>query len=347
MDMKFKIKSKIKNYNLEFIDSYKKKILTYNESQLFIIDRNVFNLFFKNEIKIKNFILIDSSEESKSYHKISHVISKILQKRLNKNSKIVAIGGGITQDITSFICSIYFRGIDWEFFPTTLLAQGDSCIGGKTSINFGKFKNQLGNFNPPSNIYIDTIFLKKLRKIDIKSGIGEMAHLLAVRSSVNFNVINKYFKGETSLKDLIITSLQSKKYYIEKDEFDKKERKLLNFGHTFGHAIESASSYKIPHGVCVAYGCLIAFWISNKMNFLTNTNYLKYEKTLKLIVKNKIKFDILKFKKAILRDKKANKNKVGFILSHGCGKMFIKEMKIDLTFLNNVKKFNSQIEFKL
>ena len=347
MDMKFKIKSKIKNYNLEFIDSYKKKFLTYNESQLFIIDRNVFNLFFKNKIKIKNFILIDSSEESKSYHKISNVINKILQKRLNKNSKIVAIGGGITQDITSFICSIYFRGIDWEFFPTTLLAQGDSCIGGKTSINFGKFKNQLGNFNPPSNIYIDTIFLKKLRKIDIKSGIGEMAHLLAVRSSANFNVINKYFKGETSLKDLIITSLQSKKYYIEKDEFDKKERKLLNFGHTFGHAIESATNYKIPHGVCVAYGCLIAFWISNKMNFLTNKNYLKYENILKLFLNNKIKFDILKFKKAILRDKKANKNKIGFILSYGCGKMFIKEMKINLTFLNNVKKFNNQIEFKL
>jgi len=344
--MKFKIKSKLKIYNLEFIDSYKKKILDYDKNQLFIIDRNVFNLFFKNQIKIKNFILIKSSEESKSYHKISNIINKILQKRLNKKSKIIAIGGGITQDITSFICSIYFRGIDWEFFPTTLLAQGDSCIGGKTSINFGKFKNQLGNFNPPSNIYIDIIFLKKLKKRDIESGIGEMAHLLAVRGIANFNSIKKYFKSEISLKDLIITSLQSKKYYIEKDEFDKKERKLLNFGHTFGHAIESATNYKIPHGVCVAYGCLIAFWISNKMNYLTNKNYLQCEKVLKLIINNKIKFNILEFKKAILRDKKANKNKVGFILSHGCGKMFIKEMKIDLIFLNNVKKFNSQIEFQ-
>jgi 3-dehydroquinate synthase len=344
--MKFRIKSKLKNYKLEFVESYKKKILNYDKNQLFIIDKNVFKLFFKNKIKIKNFILINSSEESKSYHKISTIISKILQKKLNKKSKIVAIGGGITQDIASFICSIYFRGIEWEFFPTTLLAQGDSCIGGKTSINFGKFKNQLGNFNPPSHIYIDINFLKKLKERDIESGIGEMSHLLAVRGSSNFNFLKKYFKGEISLKDLIITSLQSKKYYIEKDEFDKKERKLLNFGHTFGHAIESATNYKIPHGVCVAYGCLIAFWISNKMNFLTNKNYLQCEKVLKLIINNKIKFNILEFKKAILRDKKANKNKVGFILSHGCGKMFIKEMKIDLIFLNNVKKFNSQIEFQ-
>jgi 3-dehydroquinate synthase len=343
--MKFKIRSKIKDYNLEFIKSYKKKIETYDKSQLFIIDKNVFNLFFKNQIKIKNFILVNSSESNKSYQRITNVISKILRKKLNKKSKIVAIGGGITQDIVSFICSIYFRGIDWEFFPTTLLAQGDSCIGGKTSINFGRYKNQLGNFNPPSNIYIDINFLNKLKERDIQSGIGEMSHLLAVRSHTNFNFISKYFTKKIYIKDLIIKSLRSKKYYIEKDEFDKKERKLLNFGHTFGHAIESATNYKIPHGVCVAYGCLIAFSISNKMKFLNDKDFLKYEKILKLIINNKIDFNILKFKKAILRDKKANKNKIGFILSKGCGKMFIKEMKIDLNFLNNVKKFNNQIKF--
>ena len=344
--MKFKIKSKIKNYNLQFINSYKQKISNYSKSQFFIIDRNVFNLFFKNKIKIKNFILINSYEESKDYCKISNIISKILQKRLNKKSKIVAIGGGITQDITSFICSIYFRGIDWEFFPTTLLSQGDSCIGGKTSINFGKFKNQLGGFYPPSNIYIDINFLKKLDSKAIQSGIGEMAHLLAVKSNFNFNYIVKYFKKQISVRDLIIKSLQSKIYYIEKDEFDKKERKLLNFGHTFGHAIESATNYKFPHGVCVAYGCLMSFWISKKMNFLTKKKYLNYEKIIKLIINKKIEFDILKFKKAVLRDKKANKNKIGFILSRGCGKMFIREININLAFVNNIKNFNRQIEFK-
>ena len=344
--MKFKIKSKLKNYNLEFIDSYKKKIQRYNKSQLFIIDRNVFNLFFKNQIEIKNFILINSSEENKSYQKIATVITKILKKKLNKKDKIIAIGGGVTQDITSFICSIYFRGVDWDFFPTTLLAQGDSCIGGKTSINFGKFKNQLGNFNPPSDIYVDTNFLKKLKKKDIQSGIGEMAHLLAVKSYFNFNLISKYYREEISLKDLIIKSLLSKKYYIEKDEFDKKERKLLNFGHTFAHAIESATNYKFQHGVCVAYGCLIAFWISKKMHFLSNKNYLKYERILKLILNKDIKFNILRFKNAILRDKKANKNKIGFIFSKGCGKMFIKEIQINQIFLKNIKNFNSQIEFK-
>ena len=345
MDMRFKIKSKFKVYNLEFIKSYKNKIRSYNKNQLFIIDRKVFNLFIKNQFQIKNLILINSSEKNKSYNKIANVINKILKKKINKKSKIVAIGGGVTQDITSFICSIYFRGIDWDFFPTTLLAQGDSCIGGKTSINFDKYKNQLGNFYPPTNIFIDTVFLKKLKKNDIKSGIGEMAHLLAVRSFSNFNLVNKYYMGNLTLKELILNSLYSKKFYIEKDEFDKKERKLLNFGHTFGHAIESATNYKIPHGICVAYGCLIAFWFSKKMNFLSYRKYLQYKKILNLIVDKKIKFSFIKFKNAILRDKKASKNKIGFILSRGCGKMFLKEMTINKIFLNEIKKFNTQIKF--
>lgn len=344
--MKFRVKSKFKVYQLEFIKSFKKKIQTYDKNQLFIIDKNVFNIFFKNQIKINNLIIINSSESSKSYDKIANVIRKILKKKINKKSKIVAIGGGITQDITSFICSIYFRGIDWDFFPTTLLAQGDSCIGGKTSINFDKFKNQLGNFNPPSNIYIDTVFLKKLKKKDIKSGIGEMAHLLAVRSFSDFNFIFKYYMGKISIKKLILKSLYSKKFYIEKDEFDKKERKLLNFGHTFGHAIESATNYKIPHGICVAYGCLMSFWFSNKMNYLTNKDYLICEKIIKLIINKSIKFNIQKFRNAILRDKKANKNKIAFILSRGCGKMFLKEMKINQVFLKNIKDFNRQVLIK-
>ena len=170
-----------------------------------------------------------------------------------------------------------------------------------------------------------------------------MSHLLAMEGDINFNYIVKYFKGKISIKDLIIKSLQSKIYYIEKDEFDKKDRKLLNFGHAFGHAIESATNYKIPHGICVLrlFNCILDF-----KKLLTNQNYLKYEKIIKLIIDKKINFNILKFKKAVLRDKKANKNKIGFILSYKCGQMFIKEMEIDLVFLNYIKTFNRQIEFK-
>lgn len=345
MDMKFKIRSKVNNYNVEFINSYKRKITSYSPEQLFIIDKNVFKFFFKKIVKLKNFILINSLERNKSYLKIANIIRKISKKKINKKSKIVAIGGGVIQDITSFISSIYFRGIEWDFFPTTLLAQGDSCIGGKTSINFDRFKNQIGNFYPPANIYIDTYFLKKLKKEDLQSGLGEMSHLLAVKSYNNFNYIDKYFKKKKSLKNVIIKSLQSKKFYIEKDEFDNKERKLLNFGHTFGHAIETATDYKIPHGICVAYGCLMAFWFSNKMNYLNNKDYLKYQKIYSLILNKKINFNMIKFKNAVLKDKKAFKNKVSFVLSRGCGRMFLREITVNKSFLNKVKKFNRYIEF--
>ena len=147
------------------------------------------------------------------------------------------------------------------------------------------------------------------------------------------------------MKSVIIKSLQSKKFYIEKDEFDNKERKLLNFGHTFGHAIETATDYKIPHGICVAYGCLMAFWFSNKMNYLNNKDYLKYQKIYSLILNKKINFNMIKFKNAVLKDKKAFKNKVSFVLSRGCGRMFLREITVNKSFLNKVKKFNRYIEF--
>ena len=345
--MKFKIKSKLKNYNLEFIDSYKKKIQRYNKSQLFIIDRNVFNLFFKNQIEIKNFILINSSEENKSYQKIATVITKILKKKLNKKDKIIAIGGGVTQDITSFICSIYFRGVDWDFFPTTLLAQGDSCIGGKTSINFGKFKNQLGNFNPPSDIYVDTNFLKKLKKKDIQSGIGEMAHLLAVKSYFNFNLISKYYREEISLKDLIIKSLLSKKYYIEKDEFDKNDRLKLNYGHTFGHALENLLN--IPHGIAVAHGMNISNFISANYNFISQEKYYEMRDTLNYITKdyNIGKINLDKFLKLLKKDKKSTMKNIRVILTKDIGKMFVYTVVNEHRFKSNLSKyFNPIINYK-
>jgi 3-dehydroquinate synthase len=340
-DMKFKIKSKIKNYYVEFINSYKKKISSLGKSYFFVIDKNVYNYFLKKKLKINNFILINSTEKNKSYNYVEKILKLISQKKINKKTKIVAIGGGVIQDITGFVCSIYFRGLEWIYFPTTLLSQGDSCIGGKTSINLGGHKNQLGNFYPPSNIYIDLKFLETLKKKEFLSGLGEITHLLSVKSEKNFNLIKNYFENKLPLKKIIIKSLLSKKYYIEKDEFDNNLRRLLNFGHTFGHAIESAKNYKIPHGICVAYGCLMAFWFSNKMKYLDYNNYRKYEKIIKMIVNKKINFDIQKFKNAILKDKKMDNNKINFILSKKCGEMFSKKIIINNNFLNNVKNFNS------
>jgi 3-dehydroquinate synthase len=166
-----------------------------------------------------------------------------------------------------------YRGVDWVHIPTTLLAQGDSCIGSKTSINFGKFKNQLGNFFSPKQIFIDVNFLKTLDKADLISGLGEMAHYFLVSSCEDF----LYFKSEyhnaqnnlNILKDLIIRSLEIKKSYIEIDEFDQNERQVFNYGHSFGHALESLTNYRIPHGIAVSIGMDMSNFMSVKYGYMT------------------------------------------------------------------------------
>ena len=146
-----------------------------------IIDNKVKSLYtkyFEDILVNHNCIGIDASESQKSYQKVEPVINTLIEKGFRKNHRLIAIGGGITQDVTAFIASILYRGVQWYFFPTTLLAQGDSCIGSKTSINFGKFKNQVGGFYPPNKIYVDPKFLDSLSFKELQSGLGEMAIIL-------------------------------------------------------------------------------------------------------------------------------------------------------------------------
>ena len=219
-------------------------------------------------------IEVSANENQKSYEGLIPIIDKLVNHGFRKNHRIVGIGGGITQDITAFTSSILFRGVDWIFFPTTLLAQGDSCIGSKTSINYKKYKNQIGGFYPPEKIYIDLKFLDTLEHKDFQSGVGEMCHYFIVSSKKDFNFYKNSYnllnKSSSALEEIIARSLKIKKSYIEIDEFDQKERQVFNYGHTFGHAIETLTNYEIPHGIAVSFGMDIANFISIKMGFLDN-----------------------------------------------------------------------------
>ena len=218
----------------------------YNDGDVIIVDQKIFDLYkdkISNDRWKNNVIVIKATEEQKSFLKLAPIIDELINNGFRKNNTLFSIGGGIIQDITAFIASIMYRGVNWIHIPTTLLAQGDSCIGSKTSINFGKFKNQLGNFFAPKQIFIDVNFLKTLDEADLISGLGEMAHYFLVSSRKDF----LYFKSEyhhaknnlNILKALVIRSLEIKKSYIEIDEFDQNERQVFNYGHSFGHAIES------------------------------------------------------------------------------------------------------------
>ncbi len=235
----------------------------------FLVDANVACKYKKTLNKIlenPSTCVIEATEENKSIERIIPVIKHLVDRNIRRSNVLVAIGGGVIQDITCFIASTLLRGVEWQFIPTTLLAQADSCIGSKSSINLGSIKNILGTFNPPSQISIYPEFLNTLDKSEVQSGIGEILKVHAIEGCEAFDKLSLEFDqlmlDESLIVDYIQSSLLIKKKYIEMDEFDKGIRNIFNYGHSFGHAIESATRFCIPHGVAVSMGMNMANHIS-------------------------------------------------------------------------------------
>jgi len=328
------IKSKIKQYKVSFINNTKDTILSiYDKGDVIFLDNNI-KISLPSYIKVIN---LDVSEHTKSFENLS-VILDALPVGFNKNNKLIAIGGGITQDAVSFVSSMLFRGIKWVFFPTTLLSQGDSCIGGKTSINYKNSKNQLGGFYPPDQIFLNPDFINTLPHKDITSGLGEMLHFYLTSSQEDY----KYFlDNKDNLELLIKRCLKIKKHFIEIDEFDKGKRLLLNYGHTFGHAIEGVTNYNIPHGIAVSLGMDIANFISWKLGYLSEKDYLDIKKTLKEIYgtyKVPTPAEMIPFLK---RDKKNTTTKLTCILTKGPGSMFLHQLSYS-EVLNFIKEYTNE-----
>lgn len=201
-------------------------------------------------------------ETVKSLDAAPELIERLRKQGANRRTLFVAVGGGVIQDLVAFAASIYMRGVQWHYVPTTILAMVDSCIGGKSSINVGPYKNLVGTFHPPQTVWIDPELARTLPLDQQASGIIEAAKICFCRGPQSFR---EYLSTQphpgmdsTALGALILHSLHAKKWFIEIDEFDKNERLLLNFGHTFGHAIEGASHYAISHGIAVGLGILCA-----------------------------------------------------------------------------------------
>lgn len=309
------IKSNINDYVVHFEKdkSFLEKLVN-SENTIFIIDKNVYNLHKSNilaNIPQDKSIFLDISEEMKNIETACFLYEKIMQFSPRKNLTIISIGGGITQDVTGFVASSLYRGVNWIFVPTTLLAQVDSCIGAKTSLNFKHYKNLVGTFYPPSEIFIYPEFLKTLKREDFYSGVGEMAklHLMngedATKNFVkNLPLIDKL--DETTLLKYTQNCLKIKKSYIENDEFDTGKRNMLNYGHCFGHAIESSTNFEISHGQAVVLGMILANKEAKKRGILSEKNeeYI-YNNVLKPILIVKIpQIDVSKTISAMRQDKK-------------------------------------------
>lgn len=333
------IHSKLKIYSVHFVENLADVLLRHNdEGSFFLVDLNVFEQhkgILTEYLPKERTIFIEVSENNKSMEFCSKLIEDLVRRNIRRDQSIVAIGGGIVQDISSFTASILYRGIDWSFVPTTLLAQADSCIGGKTSINLGNKKNLVGSFYPPSQVYLDVSFLNSLPVAELKSGIGEILHYYIYADSPQIvSLMEDYeriLETPALLAKHIRTSLAIKKEVIEVDEFDRGERNKFNYGHTFGHALESLSNYEINHGQAVTLGMDIANYLSTRLGIMKNETYKELHGILS---KNLPVFDMSNYAfgtyfEALANDKKNIGNNLGCILAEKKGKLFKKNLAFD------------------
>jgi 3-dehydroquinate synthase len=323
------IKSLNKNYKVTYnnknLDTLVNEI--YEKNDFILIDRNVYNLSPStfNDI-LNNILIFDAIEDNKNIENVLLLIDLLLEKKFTKNNKILVIGGGITQEIGGFAAAIYKRGLNWILIPTTILSMTDSCIGSKVSINH-KSKNMLGLFIAPNEIYISDYFLNSLNNDDIISGLGEALKL----SLIGGNETYSYFKEKLIKKDYInIIKMASlvKKEIIEFDEFENNERKVLNYGHTVGHALESTSKYFIPHGIAI----MIGMYIKNELFY--EGKYKEINEIILNLVDKKfyeIELNYNEFINHVLNDKKNKGDNIFFILLNDIGKsIFIYKTKEDI-----------------
>jgi len=310
------IQSYKNQYNVFFCDDGAQHLLDNlpkNCNFHLIMDKQV-SLLYKEQFSklFDNYsvLIIEAQEKNKSLESLPIYVSQLVKNKIRKNDVLIAVGGGIIQDITCFLSATLLRGLKWYFYPTTLLSQADSCIGSKSSINSGDSKNLLGTFTPPAKVIIGKNFLKTLEQKDLRSGVGEKLKVHGIEGPVSFDDIasnyDKLFLDDNSMMLYIIQSLTIKKKYIEMDEFDEGPRNIFNYGHSFGHAIESATDFLIPHGIAVTIGMDMANWLSPQIG---SGDFNHYSRMHEVLAKNyrgyeDVYIPLEPFISAISKDKK-------------------------------------------
>jgi len=324
---KVTIKSYNKNYGVVYSKQSFLEIVKniYKPNDFIIIDQNVYNLYKNvlNDIDSKYYYIFDAIENNKNIDSVLCIIDVLYKLQFNKKNKLIVIGGGITQDISGFVSAIYKRGLNWTFIPTTLLSMTDSAIGGKVGINRNS-KNLLALFVSPNEIIVSTEFLNTLKDDDIVSGLGESLKLALIGGDNFYNYFKQNLKNNC-YKNIIKMSTSVKKIIVEKDELESNERRVLNYGHTLGHALESASDYYIPHGIAVLFGMLMINILFYK------DKYEEINNDIIALIPNKfkkIKISYNDFIGHVLNDKKNNGSDICFILMDDIGKFIFTYKKM-------------------
>lgn len=286
-----------------------------------------------------------AGEANKTLDTVKEAYTFLIKEGFDRKDLLIALGGGVVGDLTGFTAATYLRGIDFIQIPTTLLAQADSSIGGKTGVDFDGYKNMVGAFHMPKLVYMNVSVLKTLEDRQYFSGFAEiMKHGLIKDSSFYVWLLDNMYeicdREPAVLEEMVVRSSSIKKMVVEKDPTEKGERALLNFGHTIGHALEKAKNFELYHGECVALGCVAAAFISWKHELLTMDEYYEIRDmfvpfNLPISIDEIDPEEILRLTKS---DKKMDAGQIKFILLKKAGKAIIDTTVTEEDILNAIKE---------
>ena len=330
-----------KNYITKFIENIAKK----KEKVFCIVDSKIkLDLNFHKQ-KNLNIIYIQSGEKLKTFDGYKKLSEKLIKNKINRKSVLIAVGGGTIGDLTGFVASTVFRGLEFFLIPTTLLSQVDSSIGGKNGINTIFGKNQLGTFYQPKKVLIDISILNTLSKKEVRSGYAEIIKHALIKDYSFFCWLEKNANklinlNKSILEKAIYKSIMIKLFYVRKDEkellLNNNSRAMLNFGHTIGHAIESYFNYKkYSHGEAISIGMITEAKISNYIGLLSTNDLdriITHFKKCKLRIFDKI-IKEKKIIKLISKDKKNFNDNINFSLINKIGSsIFYKKLDKDKVY---------------
>jgi 3-dehydroquinate synthase len=352
----------LRSYPIYFTESYSHleralKNFTLGSKVLIVTDSNLekfqLPIFLQETIdfKVEKIVhILPAGEASKNLEIVNNIYKGLLDNNFDRNSTIIALGGGVVGDIAGFVAATFYRGINFIQIPTTLLSQTDSSVGGKVGVDYGGYKNVIGSFYQPKIVYINVKSLQTLPKREIIAGLCEVVKHAIIKSPELFDYIeanaDKIFALDSNvLKYLIKENCKIKSKIVQEDEREEKGiRELLNFGHTIGHAIESSFNFTLLHGECVSIGMIAAFKIAYYLEMVSKNQLNKVEKLFKklgfLTSYKNISPETIYEK--LFFDKKAKNGKLYFVLPRSIGEV----LYLKLENLDIVKKVISELREK-
>lgn len=286
-----------------------------------------------------------AGEENKTLDTVREIYRHLIEEKFDRKDLLIALGGGVVGDITGFVAATYLRGVDFVQIPTTLIAQSDSSIGGKTGVDFDGYKNMVGAFNMPKLVYMNVGALKELDDRQFYAGFAEVMKHGLIKDAIFYEWLLDHMyeihdRDLSVLLEMVMRSCSVKKLVVEKDPTEKGDRALLNFGHTIGHAIEKAMHFKLMHGECISLGMVAAAFISWKRENLSMEEYYEVRDmfvpfNLPISIENIAPEEILTLTKS---DKKMDAGQIQFVLLKKVGKAVIDRSVTDEEILAAVQE---------